>query len=119
MLRFLEKRSSSATRPVSEALTKVSTITPSVSDSSTTGTSVAIIERDAIVPYAAELKKVDTRSLVIIDPPIENSWPWNFPEINESSQCCSLRLLDNLFLVQIALYEFWNCHISIGIKRGS
>ncbi|KAJ6834127.1 topless-related protein 1-like isoform X1 [Iris pallida] len=117
MLRSLENRYNSAPRSVSEAITKASAIGPLGSSSAMAGTSVAISDRSAPAPSIVGLQNGDSRSMVDVKPrideSIEKSKIWKLTEISEPSQCCSLKLPDNLLATKVSRLIYTNSGMAV------
>ncbi|KAJ6802893.1 topless-related protein 1-like isoform X1 [Iris pallida] len=117
MLRSLENQYNSAPRSVSEAITKASAISPLGSSNAIAGTSVTVSERSAPVTSIVGLQNVDTRSLIDVKPrldeSIEKSKIWKLAEISEPSQCCSLKLPDNLLALKVSRLIYTNSGMAI------
>ncbi|KAH0453552.1 hypothetical protein IEQ34_017876 [Dendrobium chrysotoxum] len=110
LLRSYESRHYSVARSVSEA--KPPTISSLGAVSAMPGISVAIADRSSIVAPIVGLNG-DSRSITdvkpkVLDESVDKSKIWKLSEINEPSQCCSLRLPDNLLAVKIARLIYTN-----------
>ncbi|KAK8914551.1 Topless-related protein 1 [Platanthera zijinensis] len=104
LLRSFESRLYSAARSASEAKPPLGAV------SSMPGVSMA--DRSSLVAPSVGLSG-DNRGISdvkpkIIDESAEKSKIWKLAEINEPSQCCSLRLPDNLLAVKIARLIYTN-----------
>ncbi|KAL4179676.1 hypothetical protein AMTRI_Chr13g88480 [Amborella trichopoda] len=104
LLHTLENRSFDASRVNSEAVAKSPTINSLTSVSAAGGTSMGVGDRVAPVVAMVGLNG-DNRSVGDVKPRItdesmEKSKIWKLTEINEPSQCRSLRLPDNLLQIK-------------------
>ncbi|XP_020537820.1 topless-related protein 4 isoform X2 [Jatropha curcas] len=111
LLRTVENRD----RAASAAIVKAPSIGNFPSTNATVGTSIG--DRVAPVPPMVGINS-DSRSLVDIKPrigdePAENSRIWKVTEINEPSQCRSLRLPDNMTAMRIARLIYTNSGLAI------
>ncbi|KAH0970293.1 hypothetical protein GBA52_022449 [Prunus armeniaca] len=111
LLRTVESRTFDASRAASAAAVKAPPL-GTFGSSSIVGTSIG--ERSAPVVAMVGLNS-DSRSLVdvkprIADESIEKSRIWKLTEINEPSQCRSLRLPDSLTATRVNLWKLcvWN-----------
>ncbi|XP_020595497.1 protein TPR3-like [Phalaenopsis equestris] len=116
LLRSFESRLYSASRLVSEA--KASTLSPLVTVSAVPGTSTADADRSAQVAPVGALQSGDNRTIAdvkprVLDELLEKSNTWKLVEINESTQCCSLRLPDNLLAVKVSRLIYTNTGLAI------
>ncbi|XP_020265607.1 topless-related protein 1-like isoform X2 [Asparagus officinalis] len=110
MLRTVESRY--ASRSNSEAITKTPGITPLGTVTAMAGSSAALPDRSAPMGSIVGLNG-DNRSLGdvkprIIDESMEKSKIWKLAEVSEPSQCCSLKLSDNLLPVKVARLIYTN-----------
>ncbi|KAF8400618.1 hypothetical protein HHK36_013917 [Tetracentron sinense] len=105
MLRTLENRSFDASRIAAGTVVKTApTIGTFGASSATAGTSTGVADRGAPVAAMVGLNG-DSRSMAdmkprVTDESLEKSKIWKLSEINEPSQCRSLRLPDNLMAVK-------------------
>ncbi|KAK8939283.1 Topless-related protein 1 [Platanthera guangdongensis] len=104
LLRSLESRLYNASRPVSEA--KPSTTIPLAAVSTVPGTTTVDIDRGSQTAPIGGLQSGDNRAIIDVKPRVdellEKSSIWKHIEINEPSQCSSLRLPDNLLTVKVS-----------------
>ncbi|CAL9050611.1 unnamed protein product [Musa banksii] len=112
LLRTLENRSFDASRTVSETVTKP-VINP-LSAAASAATSSGIITP----PMAIAGMNGDSRNLVdakprITDESMDKSKIWKLTEVNEPTQCRSLRLVDNLRTSKISRLIYTNSGIAI------
>ncbi|KAF9615189.1 hypothetical protein IFM89_022451 [Coptis chinensis] len=106
-----------APRSASENVAKASTIGTLGGASVNPGTSLAVADRGAPVCSIIGLNG-DNRSLAdvkprIVDESMEKSKIWKLSEINESSQCRSLKLPDNLLPVRVSRLIYTNSGLAI------
>ncbi|XP_062148973.1 topless-related protein 4-like isoform X2 [Alnus glutinosa] len=114
MLRTVENRTFDASRVASAAAVKVSTISTFGSANVAVGTSIG----DRTAPVAAMVgMSNDSRSLDvkprIADESVDKSRLCKLTEINESSQCRSLRLPDNLTAMRVSRLIYTNSGLAI------
>ncbi|KAK9947528.1 hypothetical protein M0R45_003148 [Rubus argutus] len=115
LLRTVESRTFDASRAASAAVVKVPAIGTFGSSNITVGTSIG--DRAAPVPAMVGLNN-DSRSLAdvkprIVDESVEKSRIWKLTEINEASQCRSLRLPDNLTAMRVSRLIYTNSGLAI------
>ncbi|KAJ9163078.1 hypothetical protein P3X46_022790 [Hevea brasiliensis] len=108
-------RTFDASRAASAAVVKAPAISNFTSVNATVGTS--ILDRAAPVTPVVGINS-DSRSLVdvkprIADEPVEASRTWKLTEINEPSQCRSLRLPDNLTAMRVSRLIYTNSGLAI------
>ncbi|KAF9614209.1 hypothetical protein IFM89_016002 [Coptis chinensis] len=106
-----------APRSASENVAKASTIGTLGGASVNPGTSLAVADRGAPVCSIIGLNG-DNRSLAdvkprIVDESMEKSKIWKLSEINEPSQCRSLKLPDNLLPVRVSRLIYTNSGLAI------
>ncbi|XP_019056179.1 PREDICTED: topless-related protein 1-like isoform X2 [Nelumbo nucifera] len=106
-----------ASKVASGSVMKGPTVSPFVAVPVTTGTSVGVADRGAPVTAMVGLNG-DTRNLAdvkprIVDESVEKSKIWKLTEINEPSQCRSLRLPDNLPAAKVSRLIYANSGIAI------
>ncbi|OAY31471.1 topless-related protein 4 isoform X2 [Manihot esculenta] len=117
LLRTVENRTFDASRAASAAVVKAPGIGNFASINSTVGTSIG--DRAAsVAPVIGIVNNSDNRSLVdvkprIVDEPVEASRTWKLTEINEPSQCRSLRLPDNLTAMRVSRLIYTNSGLAI------
>ncbi|XP_077237920.1 topless-related protein 1-like [Tasmannia lanceolata] len=117
LLHALENRSFDALRVASEAMSKASALGPLGAVSATAGTSAGVGDRGAPITTLVGLNG-DGRSVVdvkpkITDESIDKSLIWKLTEINEPSQCRSLRLPDNLLAIKVSRLIYTNSGVAI------
>ncbi|XP_004287287.1 PREDICTED: topless-related protein 4-like isoform X1 [Fragaria vesca subsp. vesca] len=115
LLRTVESRTYDASRAASVAVVKAPAIGTFGSPNITVGTSTG--DRAAPVPAMVGLNN-DSRSLAdvkprIVDESVEKSRIWKLTEINEASQCRSLRLPDNLTAMRVSRLIYTNSGLAI------
>ncbi|XP_021616763.1 topless-related protein 4 isoform X2 [Manihot esculenta] len=115
LLRTVENRTFDASRAASASVVKAPAVSNFASINSTVGTS--ILDRAASVTPVAGINS-DSRNLVdvkprIADEPVEASRTWKLTEINEPSQCRSLRLPDNLTAMRVSRLIYTNSGLAI------
>ncbi|PRQ46323.1 putative transcription factor WD40-like family [Rosa chinensis] len=115
LLRTVESRTFDASRAASVAVVKAPAIGAFGSSNITVGTGIG--DRAAPVPAMVGLNN-DSRSLAdvkprIVDESIEKSRIWKLTEINEPSQCRSLRLPDNLTAMRVSRLIYTNSGLAI------
>ncbi|KAL6223866.1 hypothetical protein ACLB2K_002723 [Fragaria x ananassa] len=115
LLRTVECRTYDASRAASVAVLKAPAIGTFGSPNITVGTSTG--DRAAPVPAMVGLNN-DSRSLAdvkhrIVDESVEKSRIWKLTEINEASQCRSLRLPDNLTAMRVSRLIYTNSGLAI------
>ncbi|KAG0491392.1 hypothetical protein HPP92_004790 [Vanilla planifolia] len=111
LLRSFESRLYNVSRSVSEA--KAPTLNSLGTVSTIPGISVSIADRNNLAAPITGLQNGDSRGIAdvkprIIDEAVDKSKLWKLAEINEPSQCCSLRLPDNLLAVKVARLIYTN-----------
>lgn len=114
LLRTVENRTFDASRVASAAAVKVPTIATFGSANVAVGTSIG----DRAAPVAAMVgMSSDSRSLdikpKIADESVDKSRMWKLTEINEPSQCRSLRLPDNLTAMRVSRLIYTNSGVAI------
>lgn len=115
LLRTMENRSFDASRVASAAVVKAPAIGTFPPANPAVGTSIG----DRAAPVAAMVgMNSDNRSLVDVKPRIadesgEKSRIWKLTEINEQSQCRSLRLPDNLTAMRVSRLMYTNSGLAI------
>lgn len=115
LLRTMENRSFDASRVASAAVVKAPAIGTFPPANPAVGTSIG----DRAAPVAAMVgMNSDNRSLVDVKPRIadesgEKSRIWKLTEINEQSQCRSLRLPDNLTAMRVSRLMYTNSGFAI------
>ncbi|XP_057967395.1 topless-related protein 4-like isoform X2 [Malania oleifera] len=115
LLRTMENRSFDASRIASAAVMKAPAISSFSAASATVGTSIG----DRPAPVAAMVAmNSDSRNLVDVKPRIadesgDKSRIWKLTEINERSQCRSLKLLDNLSAMRVCRLIYTNSGVAI------
>ncbi|KAG1363958.1 putative protein TPR3 [Cocos nucifera] len=112
LLLSLENRSYVAARSASESIMKAPVISPLGTVSAMAGPSALVADRGAPVATIVALNG-DNRSLGemkprMIDESIEKSKIWKLTEINEPSQCRSLRLPDSLVAAKVPRLIYTN-----------
>ncbi|XP_050387989.1 topless-related protein 4-like [Argentina anserina] len=115
LLRTVESRTYDASRAASVAVAKAPAIGTFGSSNIMVGTSIG--DRAAPVPAMVGLNN-DSRSLAdvkprIVDESVEKSRIWKLTEINEPSQCRSLRLPDNLAAMRVSRLIYTNSGLAI------
>ncbi|XP_021899272.1 topless-related protein 4-like [Carica papaya] len=114
LLRTVESRTFDASR-VAPAAVKAPTISAFASGNAPVGTSIG----ERVTPVAAmDVMNNDGRSLVDVKPRIGDesmtkSRIWKLTEINEPSQCRSLRLPDNLTAMRVSRLIYTNSGLAI------
>ncbi|KAJ9688694.1 hypothetical protein PVL29_014377 [Vitis rotundifolia] len=115
LLRTMENRSFDASRVASAAVVKAPAIGTFPPANPAVGASIG----DRAAPVAAMVgMNSDNRSLVDVKPRIadesgEKSRIWKLTEINEQSQCRSLRLPDNLTAMRVSRLMYTNSGLAI------
>ncbi|KAK8602143.1 hypothetical protein V6N13_058201 [Hibiscus sabdariffa] len=115
LLRTVENRSFDASRVAPAAIVKAPNIGPFGSNNATIGTTIG----DRTAPVAAIVgTNNDARSLVdvkprITDESVEKSRIWKLTEINEPSQCRTLRLPDSLTAMRVSRLIYTNSGVAI------
>ncbi|XP_038984116.1 protein TPR3-like isoform X2 [Phoenix dactylifera] len=117
LLLSLENRSYVAARSASESITKAPGISPLATVSALAGPSASVADRGAPVATIVSLNG-DNRGLGevkprMIDESIEKSKIWKLTEINEPSQCRSLRLPDSLIAAKVPRLIYTNSGLAI------
>ncbi|EEF35191.1 WD-repeat protein, putative [Ricinus communis] len=117
LLRTVENRTFDASRAASAAVVKGPAIGNFPTGNATAGTSISIVERAAAVAPMVGINN-DSRILAdvkprIADEPTENSRIWKLTEVNEPSQCRSLRLPDNLTAMRVSRLIYTNSGLSL------
>ncbi|KAK6248367.1 hypothetical protein QUC31_019932 [Theobroma cacao] len=117
-LRTVENRSFDASRVAPAAMVKAPNMGAFGSNNATIGTTIG----DRAAPVAAmvgmSLQSSDGRSLAdvkprIADESVEKSRIWKLTEINEPTQCRSLRLSDNLTAMRVSRLIYTNSGLAI------
>ncbi|MBA0693730.1 hypothetical protein Goari_004081, partial [Gossypium aridum] len=114
-LRTVENRSFDASRVAPAAIVKAPSVGPFGSNNATIGTTIG----DRAAPVAAIVgTNNDARTLADIKPRItdesaEKSRIWKLTEINEPSQCRSLRLPDSLTAMRVSRLIYTNSGVAI------
>ncbi|CAL9763878.1 unnamed protein product [Musa acuminata subsp. burmannicoides] len=115
LLRTLENHSFDTSRTVSETVTK-----PIISplSAAAVATTSGITDRTALPPMAIAGMSGDCRNLVDVKPKIsdesmDKSKIWILSELNEPTQCRSLRLVDNLRTSKISRLIYTNSGFAI------
>ncbi|KAL4285195.1 hypothetical protein GQ457_16G004370 [Hibiscus cannabinus] len=115
LLRTVENRSFDAPRVAPAAIVKAPSIGPFGSNNATIGTTMG----DRAAPVAAIVgTNNDARSLAdvkprITDESVEKSRIWKLTEINEPSQCRTLRLPDSLTAMRVSRLIYTNSGVAI------
>ncbi|XP_039027675.1 topless-related protein 4-like isoform X2 [Hibiscus syriacus] len=115
LLRTVENRSFDASRVAPPAVVKAPNIGPFGSNNATIGTTVG----DRAAPVAPIVgPNNDARSLAdvkprITDESVEKSRIWKLTEINEPSQCRTLRLPDSLTAMRVSRLIYTNSGVAI------
>ncbi|KAK8595678.1 hypothetical protein V6N12_064192 [Hibiscus sabdariffa] len=115
LLRTVENRSFDAPRVAPAAIVKAPSIGPFGSNNATIGTNMG----DRAAPVAAIVgTNNDARSLAdvkprITDESVEKSRIWKLTEINEPSQCRTLRLPDSLTAMRVSRLIYTNSGVAI------
>ncbi|KAG9450199.1 hypothetical protein H6P81_010164 [Aristolochia fimbriata] len=117
LLHTFENRSFDASRTVSEAAPKsLQGVSPLGSIITAAGSGFGVGDRGGPVTTAGELNG-DLRSLGDIKPRIDDSLDkskiWKLAEINEPSQCRSLRLQDTLVAIKVSRLMYTNSGVGI------
>ncbi|KAI4344161.1 hypothetical protein L6164_011423 [Bauhinia variegata] len=116
LLRTVENRTFDASRVASAAVVKAS---PSIGTFASSNVTVGTNLGDRAPPVAAMVGiNNDTRSLAdvkprIADEAVDKSRIWKLTEINEQSQCRSLRLPDNLSMAKVSRLIYTNSGLAI------
>ncbi|KAE8657881.1 Protein TOPLESS [Hibiscus syriacus] len=115
LIRTVENRSFDSSRVAPAAIVKTPNIGPFGSNNATIGTTIG----DRAAPVAPIVgPNNDARSLAdvkprITDESVEKSRIWKLTEINEPSQCCTLRLPDSLTAMRVSRLIYTNSGLAI------
>ncbi|XP_055960299.1 topless-related protein 4-like isoform X2 [Mercurialis annua] len=116
LLRTVDNRTFDASRAASAAIVKAPTISNFIPGNAT-GTGISIGDRSASVASGVGINN-DSRILAdmksrSIDEPVENSRLWKLTEVNELSQCRSMRLPDNMTAMRVSRLIYTNSGLSV------